>query len=75
MTLNPEQISKLIQQALPDAVVKVQGDGYHYSAYVESASFQGKTRIQQHQLVYQALKGYVGEELHALSLHTNLPTK
>jgi stress-induced morphogen len=51
----------------------LRGDGDHYAAYVVSDSFRGKTRVQQHQMVYQALKGRMGNELHALALQTSAP--
>ena len=51
----------------------LRGDGDHYAAYVKSAEFKGKTRVQQHQLVYQALQGRMGNELHALALQTSVP--
>ena len=51
----------------------LRGDGDHYAAYVVSAAFKGKTRVQQHQMVYQALQGRMGGELHALALQTSAP--
>jgi len=59
-----------------DADVRIEdlrGDGDHYAAYVTSASFKGKSRVQQHQMVYGALKGKMGNELHALALQTSVP--
>ena len=76
MPMNPAEIEALIRDALPEADVTIEdlrGDGDHYAAYVVSPAFQGKTRVQQHQMVYKALKGKVGEELHALSLQTSAP--
>ena len=66
----------MIKQAIPDADVRIEdlrGDGDHYAAYVTSASFEGKTRVQQHQMVYAALQGKMGGELHALALQTFVP--
>ncbi len=77
MPMNPGDIEQLIKQAIPDAQVTIEdlrGDGDHYAAYVVSESFRGKTRVQQHQMVYQALQGRMGDELHALALQTSLPT-
>jgi stress-induced morphogen len=76
MAMDPAEIERLIKTALPDAVVRIEdlaGDGDHYAAYVTSASFKGKTRVQQHQIVYRALQGKVGGELHALALQTSVP--
>jgi stress-induced morphogen len=70
------EIESMIRESLPDAEVTIQdlrGDGDHYSAKVVSASFVGKTRVQQHQMVYKALKGRMGGELHALALQTSQP--
>ena len=67
------EIEKLIKEAMPDAEVTIKdlaGDGDHYSAHVVSSVFQGKSRVQQHQLVYQALGGRIGDVLHALALTT-----
>lgn len=69
-------IERLIREAIPDAKVTIddlRGDGDHYAAHVVSASFKGKTRVQQHQMVYQALKGRMGNELHAMALQTSAP--
>lgn len=76
MPMNAADIEKLIKAALPDAQVTVTdlaGDGDHYAAHVVSAAFKGLTRVKQHQLVYEALGGRVGGELHALALTTALP--
>lgn len=76
MPMNAGEIEQLIKQALPDAEVSIEdlrGDGDHYAAYVRSSAFTGKTRVQQHQLVYQALQGRMGNELHALALQTSAP--
>ena len=69
-------IERLIKEALPDAKVTIRdlaGDGDHYAAEVVSAAFKGKTRVQQHQMVYAALRGRMGGELHALALQTSAP--
>ncbi|MEP1933083.1 MAG: BolA family transcriptional regulator [Roseibium sp.] len=76
MPMNANEIETLIKEALPDAQVEIRdlaGDGDHYAANVVSESFRGKSRVQQHQLVYQALKGNMGGELHALALQTKAP--
>jgi stress-induced morphogen len=68
------EIESLIREAFPDARIEVKdlaGDGEHYSANVVSAAFAGKSRVQQHQMVYGALKGRMGGELHALALQTS----
>jgi stress-induced morphogen len=76
MPMSPTEIEKLIRAGIPDAQVNIEdlrGDGDHYAAYVVSPSFKGKTRVQQHQMVYQALQGRMGGELHALALQTSTP--
>ncbi len=73
MPMAADDIKKLILEALPDAEIEIEdlaGDGDHYRARVISAAFNGKNRVQQHQLVYRALKGRMGGELHALALET-----
>lgn len=78
MPMNPTEIEALIKEAMPDATVTIEdlrGDGDHYAAYVISGAFKGKTRVQQHQMVYQALKGRMGNELHALALQTSPPAE
>ncbi len=73
MAMDSGQIERLIKEAIPDAEVRIEdlrGDGDHYAAYVASAAFKGKTRVEQHQMVYQALRGKMGSELHALALQT-----
>ena len=73
MPMQAAEIERLIREALPDAQVRIEdlrGDGDHYSATVVSAAFRGKTRVQQHQMVYAALKGNMGGVLHALQLTT-----
>ena len=76
MPMNAGDIERLIKDALPDARITIRdlaGDGDHYAAEVISAAFQGKTRVQQHKMVYDALKGRMGGELHALALQTSVP--
>jgi len=76
MAMQASEIERLIKEGLPGAEVRIEdlrGDGDHYAAYVTSAAFKGKTRVQQHQMVYAALKGNMGEALHALALQTSLP--
>ena len=68
---------KLIRAGIPDAEVTIRdlaGDGDHYAATVISESFRGKSRVQQHQIVYQSLKGQMGGLLHALALQTGVPS-
>lgn len=76
MPMSAGEIEKMIKEAIPDAVVRIddlRGDGDHYAAFISSASFKGKTRVQQHQMVYAALRGRMGNELHALALQTSAP--
>jgi stress-induced morphogen len=76
MPMNAHDIETLIKQAIPDARVTIRdlaGDGDHYAAEVVSESFRGKGRVQQHQMVYDALKGKMGGVLHALALQTSAP--
>ena len=76
MAMDPGEIERLIKEALPDAQIALEdlvGDGDHWSARVVSSAFIGKTRVQQHQLIYKALKGRMGDELHALALQTSAP--
>ncbi len=76
MPMDATEIERLIKAALPDATVEIRdlaGDGDHYAAHVVSEEFRGKTRVQQHQIVYQALQGNMGGALHALALQTNAP--
>jgi stress-induced morphogen len=76
MAMNPAEIESLIKASIPDAQITIEdlrGDGDHYAAYVVSQSFKGKSRVQQHQMVYQALQGRMGNELHALALQTSAP--
>jgi len=76
MAMNASDIEALIKSALPDARVIIRdlaGDGDHYAAEVVSETFRGKSRVQQHKLVYDALKGKMGGALHALALQTSAP--
>ena len=76
MAMDAAEIERLIKEAMPDARVSIEdlrGDGDHYAAHVVSQAFEGKNRVQQHQLVYQALQGRMGNELHALALQTAVP--
>jgi stress-induced morphogen len=76
MAMEANEIAKLIKDAIPDATVTIRdlaGDGDHYAAEVVAESFRGKSRVQQHQLVYSALKGNMGGVLHALALQTSVP--
>lgn len=73
MTLKLEEIKSLIKEALPDAEISIQdlaGDDNYYSATVKSKTFSGKSKIEQHKIVYKALKGKMGNELHALAINT-----
>lgn len=76
MAMAASEIERMIRVALPDASVEITdlaGDGDHYSARVVSAAFRGLPRVRQHQLVYDALGGRMGGELHALALSTSVP--
>ena len=73
MSLKLEEIKNLIKGAMPDAEITIKdlaGDNNHYSATIKSKIFTGKSKIEQHKLVYKALKGKMGNELHALALNT-----
>ena len=73
MPMSEEEIKKAIWATISDATVTIEdlkGDGDHYSAIVKSKSFVGKTRVEQHKMVYDAFKGKMGSELHALKLKT-----
>jgi len=77
MAMSAEAIEDLIRAALPDSAVTITdlaGDGDHYSAHVVSSAFAGKPRVAQHKMVYEALGGRMGGELHALQLTTAVPT-
>ena len=76
MPMDVQEIEQLIREALPDAQIRIddlRGDGDHYAARVISASFAGKSRVEQHQMVYRALRGRMGDQLHALALQTGVP--
>jgi stress-induced morphogen len=76
MAMDAGMIEQLIREGIPDAQVSIEdlrGDGDHYAAHVISPAFKGKSRVQQHQMVYQALRGKMGGELHALALQTSAP--
>lgn len=78
MAMDARDIEAMIKEALPDAQVTIEdlaGDGDHYAAHVVSESFRGLTRVKQHQMVYDALKGKMGGQLHALALQTSVPEK
>ena len=73
MAMDLKEIKKLIKESLPDSLIDIQdlaGDGNHYSATITSSAFNGKSRIEQHRIVYTALKGKMGNELHALAIKT-----
>jgi stress-induced morphogen len=73
MPMDAGELERLIREAMPDAEITIKdlaGDGDHYAAHVISSAFKGKSRVQQHQLVYQALGGRMGDVLHALALTT-----
>ncbi len=75
MAMRAEDIEAMIKAAIPDAsieIVDLAGDGDHYKAKIVSASFEGLNRVRQHQMVYAALKGKMGGELHALALETSV---
>lgn len=76
MAMDAHEIERLIKARIPDAEVTIRdlaGDGDHYAATVVAESFRGKSRVQQHQIVYDALKGEMGGKLHALALQTSAP--
>ena len=75
MAMDLKEIEKHIKEAMPDAVIDIQdlaGDGNHYSATIISSQFAGKSKIEQHKMVYNSLKGKMGNELHALSITTEV---
>ena len=75
MAMQLKEIEVLIKESFPDAIIEIQdlaGDGNHYSATVISSKFAGKTKVQQHKMVYDALEGRMGGVLHALSLTTEI---
>ena len=76
MPMSAGEIEQMNKEAIPDAEVRIddlRGDGDHYAAVITSTAFVGKTRVQQHQMVYAALQGRMGNELHALALQTSAP--
>ena len=76
MAMEASEIERMIKAAFPDAIVEIKdlaGDGDHYAATVVSSAFKGKSRVQQHQMVYAALQGNMGGVLHALALTTTVP--
>ena len=76
MAMDISEIERMIKESIPDAQVQIEdlrGDGDHYAALVISREFEGMSRVQQHQRVYQALQGKMGTDLHALALQTNVP--
>lgn len=76
MAMEATEIEKMIREAFPDAEIEIRdlaGDGDHYAATIRAEAFRGKNRVQQHQMVYAALKGRMGGELHALALTTSAP--
>jgi stress-induced morphogen len=78
MAMNASEIERLIKARIPDAEVTIRdlaGDGDHYAATVLSETFRGKSRVQQHQIVYEALRGEMGGKLHALALQTGTPER
>ena len=77
MPMDVQTLEAMLREGIPGATVRIddlRGDGDHYAAHVESPAFAGKSRVQQHQMVYAALKGRMGGELHALALTTSIPT-
>ena len=73
MAMDIKEVEKLIKEALPDAIIEIQdldGDSNHYSATITSSNFSGKSKIEQHKMVYNSLKGKMGNELHALAIKT-----
>lgn len=78
MPMKQGDLERLIKTAIPDAEIVIndlRGDGDHYAAFVKSAEFIGKNRLQQHKMVYDALEGRMGSELHALALQTDVPSE
>lgn len=76
MPMRGEDIKTMIEEAMPGAQVEIRdlrGDGDHYAAHVVYDGFRGKPRVQQHQMVYKALQGRMGDQLHALALQTSAP--
>ena len=76
MAMTASEIEELILKTFPDAKITIddlRGDGDHYAAQIISKKFEGKTKVQQHQMVYKAMNGKIGKELHALALNTSAP--
>lgn len=76
MGMSADEITRMVREALPDAIIELTdlaGDNDHFSIVVTSADFAGKTRVAQHQMVFNALKGGMGTRLHALAVTTKLP--
>ncbi len=76
MAMEVSELQQMIKNALPDAEIHIddlRGDGDHYSARIVSSAFEGKSRVQQHKIVYDALQGKMGGQLHALALQTSAP--
>ena len=76
MGMAAEDIARMIKESFPDAEIRIEdlaGDGNHYAATVISEAFRGKSRVQQHQMIYDSLKGNMGGVLHALALKTGTP--
>jgi acid stress-induced BolA-like protein IbaG/YrbA len=71
--IQPDQIKSVIEEGLPCDHVEVRGDGHHFEAVIVSAEFRGKSKVQQHQLVYRALGDRMRQEIHALSMRTLTP--
>ena len=73
MSMNLKEIESMIKEALPDAIIEIKDlavDGNHYSATITSSAFNGKSKIEQHKMIYNSLKGKMGNELHAIALKT-----
>ena len=76
MAMSANEIEELILKTFPNAKITIddfRGDGDHYAAQIITEEFKGKTRVQQHQMIYNAMEGKVGKELHALALNTSAP--
>jgi len=76
MAIDIAELERLLKEGIPEAQVSIEdlrGDGDHYAATIVSPAFRGMSRVQQHQMVYKALKGKMGGELHALALQTSAP--
>ncbi|OJW50602.1 MAG: BolA family transcriptional regulator [Alphaproteobacteria bacterium 41-28] len=78
MAMSSDQIKAFFLEAFPDALIELKdlaGDNDHFEATITTKAFRGKSRVQQHQMVYEALQGHMGTRLHALSLKTKIPTE